>query len=97
MIYYVEGCCNHIKIGFAKNPARRLRALQSGSPSPLNLLAIEPGTPADERRLHRRFSRHRGYGEWFRPAPELLAHVNQVRRSVDKADSAGKVGGTGVG
>lgn len=67
-----------IKIGVACDPVSRLRDLQVGSPERLRLLAVTPGTAADERALHQRFSAHREHGEWFRPAPEVLALIESV-------------------
>lgn len=37
-----------------------------------------------ERRYHRKFAKHRLHGEWFRPAPELVAFALNV-------DSHGRV------
>src|SRR5258708_7975392 len=50
-VYFI-GCGDMIKIGFAKNVARRVRALQGTSPQKLELLATTPGTPTDEKRMH---------------------------------------------
>lgn len=75
-VYFIQaGDDGPIKIGKAKDVAVRLRALQTGSVVSLSLLhAIPPGGPT-ERAMHRRFERHRGRGEWFDPAPELLEFI----------------------
>jgi hypothetical protein len=50
-----------------------MQELQVGNPRPLMLLAYTAALT--EREAHRRLHRHRLRGEWFRPAPEVLAEV----------------------
>lgn len=64
-----------MKIGFANDPTRRLRELQTGSPLRLRLVAEVPGTIEDERALHRHFRHLRERHEWFRPVPELRVYL----------------------
>lgn len=59
------------KIGWAVDPERRRRALQTGNPKRLVLLGFIPGTREDEQALHNRFSSAREVGEWFRLTPEI--------------------------
>ncbi|MFJ8028453.1 GIY-YIG nuclease family protein [Streptomyces sp. NPDC096311] len=54
-----------VKIGWTDNPERRLRHLQTGSPVPLELLALFEGGHIAEAELHRRFADKRRHGEWF--------------------------------
>ncbi len=54
-----------VKIGFAADPRKRLRALQTGHPEPLTIFAALPGTMDDERELHELFSHAKTVGEWF--------------------------------
>lgn len=84
---WAEGCIYYIgspesgrlKIGYTKgNPGKRLRALQTGSPSKLYLMAVHPGTPELERRLHQQFSDARLHGEWFDASDDLLVHLAEV-------------------
>lgn len=75
-VYYllVDG---FIKIGHATHVWERMRAYPPSSV----LLAVEPGTTALERERHSRFAVHLAHGrEWFRPNPELDAHIEDVRR-----------------
>ena len=58
----VTGRC---KIGVAGNPHARLASLQTGSPTPLELVATHAGGHAYERELHRRYAEHALAGEWF--------------------------------
>ena len=57
-----------VKIGYSRNPWRRLRQLQTGNPAALRLLAAEPNAiPEDERRAHdaiKSFAEPLN-GEWF--------------------------------
>lgn len=78
MIYFVEAVgVGNIKIGFtgADDVQFRIDQLQTGCPVPLRLLNAVPGTEQDEKDLHRRFAANRVHGEWFKPAPELLALI----------------------
>lgn len=68
-----------IKIGYAKNAVRRLKALQTGSHVPLCLLATMPGGPAIERTIHRALADTRMDGEWFERSPRLLSFIEDLR------------------
>jgi len=74
-VYLVQAGANGpIKIGFSKDPQRRLTELQANQAPPLRLLATLPGGREEEARLHRLFAEHRHEGtEWFAPVPALLA------------------------
>lgn len=80
-VYFLEAReSSRIKIGFATNLERRISALQTGSPERLIVLGTIPGTRADERNLHKRFSKYRLSGEWFRNAQPLLRYILKVTR-----------------
>lgn len=64
-----------IKIGWALNPLKRMRDLQTGSAATLTLLGSLPGDQDLERRIHFRFSQHHVHGEWFRPHPEIIRFI----------------------
>ncbi|MBV8610914.1 MAG: GIY-YIG nuclease family protein [Singulisphaera sp.] len=66
-----------VKIGFSRDPARRLDelALRHG---PLDLLLCLAGDRADEKALHRRFAGHAVGHEWFRVSRELESFVGSV-------------------
>lgn len=75
-IYYIV-CPDtfRVKIGFTMgSPEARLRALRTGSPTEIMLLAIHHGTLDDERRLHERFHELRLHGEWFKAEDDLIEH-----------------------
>lgn len=72
-----------VKIGWAKNVARRIAELQCGSPHKMYVLAIVKGAGPDrERELHRRFAKlktHDGGAEWYRLDRELLGYISALR------------------
>lgn len=75
LVYFIAAGNGHVKIGYSTKPKARLRELQTGSRAALRLIATTPGTYADERDLHTRFSMYRSHGEWFRFKGELRAYV----------------------
>ncbi|WP_327188273.1 hypothetical protein [Streptomyces sp. NBC_01334] len=62
-----------IKIGWTTELRDRMKSI------PARPVALEPGDIVRERQLHRRFGRLRLEGEWFRPGPELIEYVNELR------------------
>jgi len=64
-----------VKIGYSTNPSRRIGALLDASPVLLEILCSVPGCREQENALHTLFIKHWSHGEWFHPAPELLAFV----------------------
>ena len=77
LIYYIISVeTKRVKIGFTTgHPLKRLKALQTGSPTKLSLLAIHPGDIEHERILHNRFAGDCEHGEWFNITDELIDHV----------------------
>lgn len=79
-LYFVqcETTCR-IKIGIAVDAQKRLRHLQTGSPTRLRVVAVIPGGAMGEVLHHRRFDDDHLHGEWFELSEELLAYINEVR------------------
>jgi hypothetical protein len=78
-VYFVrDDAAGAVKIGWTRQLASRLAALQTASANRLVLLGRIPGSLADEAALHQRFAGHRVRGEWFRADPELLAAVAEL-------------------
>lgn len=76
VVYYVQ-IGEHIKIGCTVNLKSRMAAY----PPTRRLLATEPGYEAEEAQRHTEFAEYRDMGrEWFRPGPDLVAHINKLRR-----------------
>lgn len=79
-IYYVmssETC--RMKIGFTRgHPIKRLKSLQTGSPTKLGVVAYHPGDEETERKLHAEFKADRLHGEWFDISDDLIVHMASV-------------------
>ena len=64
-IYVITNGRDQFKVGYSKNPAARLGALQTANSDRLALVGTMPGTLADEWALHQHMAAHRLAGEWF--------------------------------
>lgn len=64
-----------IKIGCSFLPHERLLAYAHWSPVPLQLIGRVAGNQRFEKGLHAALREHHSHGEWFRPAPQVLAMV----------------------
>jgi hypothetical protein len=74
---------NAIKIGRAKNLARRMMSLQTSSPAKLRLIKSVQVAAAKEaqeleRALHQQFREIRLAGEWFKAEANLLEYISQL-------------------
>lgn len=74
--------CLTIKIGHvqrAGNLVKRMRTLQNACAEPVRVRRLIQTRPEDalELVLHARFAEHRLEGEWFAPAPEILAYIEE--------------------
>lgn len=79
VVYYVAPLdTNLVKIGVAAELPSRLRGIQTMSPVPLSLLAVEPGNVDLERERHRQFAAFRQHGEWFMYREPLRRHVTSL-------------------
>lgn len=73
-VYYVQ-VGGHIKIGWTSQLDKRMHSYPPNS----TLLAVHPGSRADERQLHKRFAVHRSHGqEWYPLVPVILDHIKRV-------------------
>ncbi|MGD9613766.1 MAG: GIY-YIG nuclease family protein [Alphaproteobacteria bacterium] len=78
-VYFIQaGEDGPIKIGFASDVRKRLRNLRTAAPIPLIPLGYIEGDKKTERRLHAQFQDLRRFGEWFTPAPALMAVVSSA-------------------
>ncbi len=64
-VYFIR-CGDIVKIGYAKDPLKRMSDLQSANPTELLLEGAIEGTFATETTTHYHFSPIRVRGEWFR-------------------------------
>lgn len=64
-VYFISSGQGAIKIGWAKDPDKRLRQLQIGTPKPLRLVGVIAGSQMVERLIHKDLALARLRGEWF--------------------------------
>ena len=68
-IYVIGDNASPYKIGFTKDPNKRLKSLQTGNPSKLNMLykqeINESETKFIEKQIHNVLKRKQVSGEWF--------------------------------
>lgn len=81
-VYYIQRADGLIKIGVTGNLATRLRALKVGPDDLPVVLATHLGGVRAETAAHALFKGCRVAGEWFSPVPELLAHIERVKRGL---------------
>lgn len=73
VVYYIR-FADRIKIGTTTDLIGRLESLPCDE-----LLATEPGGAEVEKGRHMQFAEHWITGEWFRPMPEIMRHVEKLR------------------
>lgn len=91
-IYFIRSAAGPVKIGRARRIEFRLRELRLSSPVALDIAATVEGPPDLERQYHHKFAAHRLHGEWFTPAPEILAEIERLN-----AGSSPQTGSIGYG
>ena len=69
-VYFIENQTGHVKIGWSKDPIKRLKALQTGSSEPLTMVYAagfldEADARYCEGLLHRHLAARCVHGEWF--------------------------------
>ena len=79
MIYFIE-CDDAIKIGYTRNPAGRLSALQTSNPGDLFMRLIIEGSPEDEKKHHDMFQEEKIRGEWFYKSNRLSDYIESMQR-----------------
>lgn len=81
-VYFIgkAGCDQTaIKIGRTVDLKARHAAIQACSPVGVEVLASRPGGAIREGAYHQQFAEHRLHGEWFNPAPEILAEIERLK------------------
>lgn len=80
-VYFIQAGANGpVKIGTAIDPRKRLYTLQVANYERLEIVARVPGYDGLESCIHNALDEHRIRGEWFRPAPEVMAWVERAAR-----------------
>ena len=78
-VYVAEAENGMVKIGYSNDPVGRVKAICSGSPMRVRLVAFLPAkSRADERMHHRKFAASRAWNEWFRPSGNLSEFLNEI-------------------
>lgn len=84
VVYFIGDPAVAIKIGFSVDFPSRLRNIQSCSPIPLQTLATVHGGERVEAIYHAKFAAHRLHGEWFTPAPDILAEIERLNTGANQ-------------
>jgi hypothetical protein len=63
-----------VKIGWSKNPERRIASLKTAMSDDLVIIRLLAGRRSDEKRIHREVYPLQVRREWFRYEPELLSY-----------------------
>lgn len=85
-VYFVTGTGprDAVKIGWTSGElSERLRALQTGSPVELRVMACVRALLPFERWCHRQFEEDRCYGEWFKRTPRLARFAERIEKLGD--------------
>jgi hypothetical protein len=82
IVYFVQcnGADGPIKIGWTRGLRGRLKELRIANPYRLTVLGALKGRATQEAQIQARFKHLRVAGEWFTPAPELLAFIREHAR-----------------
>jgi hypothetical protein len=79
-IYAISNSTNNtIKIGYSKNPKKRLAELQVATADPLVLLFSFVGDFQLEQQIHRQLEDYRVSGEWFMNCTQVLEVLGNYR------------------
>lgn len=87
---YFLSAAGLVKIGFTTNFEKRFAALQGGSPLPLSILGVVPGTPAREKEFHWLFADLRRHGEWFNLTDKLSRFIERECEKQQIENDVGK-------
>lgn len=88
-VYFVQqGDDGPIKIGFARDIAKRLEALQIGNAHELHVRLALRGTQKDEHAYHSDFDYAHIRGEWFEPCIDLLDFIRNLQDDDEDAQAA---------
>lgn len=81
-VYFVRrGKSGPIKIGYSRNPAKRIASMQTANAAPLVILGTIPGDTKVEHAILNNLSEYRLRGEWVRPDPIALRYLHDCIRA----------------
>jgi hypothetical protein len=65
-IYAIESLGSGlVKLGLTINVEKRMKDLQTGSPSPLHFIGAFPGDHRTEKHIHKKYNKYWESGEWY--------------------------------
>jgi len=67
-----------VKIGYSKDPEKRLRQLQTGCPERLKIICTISGDKKLEKKIQRLFWRNLEADEWFILTPGLQMYIRRL-------------------
>ena len=81
MIYFLKENSRYgkVKIGYSNNIKKRLESLQVANSNELLVLLVANGGQRAEKGLHHKFKSLRVRGEWYKPAPELMKFIDEIK------------------
>jgi hypothetical protein len=79
VVYFVEcSLSSRIRIGTTIDPTQRVQQLNTFNCAPVRLVGTLSGGTVIEKFVHDRFNHLRLHGDWFQPAPELWAFIEDI-------------------
>lgn len=91
MIYFAK-CGEAVKIGFSeRNIQGRIDSFRTLTPFPVEILGTMAGGLPFEAKLHKRFSKHRMQGEWFRLCREITEYIAEYCTPFDELAKKSRV------
>lgn len=77
-VYFIRTTGDLIKIGFTRDPSRRLRKVLQGVGDRLDTFVCVTGSLAAEKRLHADLKAHATRGEWYRCCGPVLRAMSEA-------------------
>jgi len=87
-VYLIQvGSTNNYKIGYSKEPVKRLAQLQTANYEKLSFIALCPGAKEIEMSFHKKYKSYKINGEWFnlsyKQVDEIIVLMTSIRLGVN--------------
>ena len=76
-----------VKIGYSRDPGKRLLDLNTASTESLHWIGSIPGSTIDEKALHKEFKHLRAHGEWFKYTIELESRIEDLAEDYEQVQA----------
>ena len=84
MIYFIKmDQTDIVKIGYAHDPFKRLKSLQTGNPFKLSIFYTMDGDCRLEKDIHDLFLDYKMYGEWFKCHDLVVEFIEHIKINND--------------